>query len=104
MKYSLLLLSSLLLMTSAAHAQTLLQQYPTFNGPVLAVVKSGNTVYVGGEFTSIGGQMRPKLAAVNPATGDHFGVARTPAEFLEGLESGRHECNCKLFSFLLTIN
>ncbi len=39
-------------------------------GPVRALVKDGSTLYVGGEFTSIGGQSRNSIAALDISTGN----------------------------------
>jgi hypothetical protein len=43
--------------------------HPNPNGVVWAVRRVGNSVYVGGEFTTIGGVTRPALAKLNAATG-----------------------------------
>lgn len=44
---------------------------PTFNGQVLTVVASpdGKRIYVGGEFTTVNGQARNRIAAFDTATG-----------------------------------
>ena len=42
---------------------------PSPNSPVQALALAGSTLYVGGGFTSIGGQSRPYLAGVDKATG-----------------------------------
>ena len=42
---------------------------PETNGRVWAIVQSGNTVYVGGEFTQIGGVARKHIAAFDATTG-----------------------------------
>ena len=42
---------------------------PNPNGVVWAIRRVGNSVYVGGEFTTIGGVTRPALAKLNAATG-----------------------------------
>jgi hypothetical protein len=38
-------------------------------GRVNAIVRKGNRIYIGGDFTSVGGQSRSYLAAINRATG-----------------------------------
>ena len=44
---------------------------PTTNGDVLAIVPSpdGSRLYIGGSFTNVNGQIRNRIAAINPATG-----------------------------------
>ncbi|MBN2353874.1 MAG: PQQ-binding-like beta-propeller repeat protein [Spirochaetales bacterium] len=42
---------------------------PNANHAVRAIVVSGSTLYVGGDFSSTGGQARNRLAALNAATG-----------------------------------
>lgn len=42
---------------------------PDADGAIYAVAVSGNTVYVGGEFTTIGGQTRNRIAAIDATTG-----------------------------------
>lgn len=44
-------------------------RWGTFNGTVYALAVSGTTVYAGGFFTSIGGQPRNYIAALDAATG-----------------------------------
>ncbi|MBI3072865.1 MAG: hypothetical protein HYY84_12180 [Deltaproteobacteria bacterium] len=48
---------------------TLLPWNPNVNGVVNTVAVSGSTVYVGGAFTTIGGQHVPYLAPINVTTG-----------------------------------
>jgi hypothetical protein len=43
---------------------------PSPLGPVNALVKDGSTLYVGGEFTEIGGQLRNSIAALDINTGN----------------------------------
>jgi hypothetical protein len=43
---------------------------PNANGGVTALAVSGTTVYVGGAFTTIGGQTRSRIAALDAATGN----------------------------------
>jgi trimeric autotransporter adhesin len=43
--------------------------FPLFGKPVQAISVAGGVVYVGGSFSSIGGQPRANLAAIDPATG-----------------------------------
>jgi Ig-like domain-containing protein/beta-propeller uncharacterized protein DUF5122 len=47
----------------------LLPWNPNANGPVLALVALCDQIYVGGSFTSIGGQSRSNLATVDPLSG-----------------------------------
>jgi len=46
------------------------QWNPNANGSVHALAVSGSTVYVGGEFTNIGGQTRNNIAALDASTGN----------------------------------
>ena len=48
---------------------------PTTNGDVLSIVPSpdGSRVYVGGSFTQVNGQIRNRIAALNPTTGALIG-------------------------------
>ncbi len=55
---------------------------PTTNGQVLCVLQAGSLVYVGGNFSTIGGQARNCLAAFNSTTGV------VDATFLPGLNVG----------------
>jgi hypothetical protein len=43
---------------------------PGTNGPIFALVLIGQTLYVGGDFTILGGQSRGRFAAVDASTGD----------------------------------
>ena len=51
---------------------------PAPNGGVRALQISGSTVYVGGDFTTIGGQSNPYLAAINANTGTASGWNPSP--------------------------
>ena len=51
--------------TSAGTADPSFQPNPTGGPGIHALVVSGGTIYVGGEFTSIGGQTRHNIAALN---------------------------------------
>jgi trimeric autotransporter adhesin len=51
------------------NAQTLLTQFPQTNGQVFTIVKSGNTVYIGGFFTMVGTETRNNVAAIDATTG-----------------------------------
>ena len=44
---------------------------PTTNGDVLSIVPSpdGSRIYIGGSFTTVNGQIRNRIAALNPTTG-----------------------------------
>ena len=48
---------------------TLMPWNPNANGRVLALAVKGSTVYAGGDFTSIGGQARRRIAALDATTG-----------------------------------
>jgi len=55
---------------------------PEADGPVFAILQSGDHVYVGGEFTTIGGVSRNRLAAFHSRTGEidpdwHPNITRT---------------------------
>jgi hypothetical protein len=54
---------------------------PSFNGTVLAVAYSGSTVYVGGDFGTVGGQRRDSLARLDGRSG---AVAGTLKHSIEG--------------------
>lgn len=64
---------------------------PPVSGVVLALALSGRTLYVGGNFSSVGGRSRNRLAAVDAVTGEVVagfdpdvgfgGVALGPSEF-----------------------
>ncbi len=72
MKKQLLLLLCGLLAALNIHAQTsvgYLDSWPKPNGEVYAIARSGNTVYIGGEFTTVGGQSRSNIAAIDATTG-----------------------------------
>lgn len=51
---------------------------PAPNGMVRALKVSGSTVYVGGDFSTVGGQARPFLAALNAGTGAASGWNPAP--------------------------
>jgi hypothetical protein len=44
--------------------------FPLFTVPVDAISVAGGLVYVGGSFSSVGGQLRTDLAALDPTTGN----------------------------------
>jgi hypothetical protein len=46
---------------------------PEANGPVHAIVVSGGRVFVGGEFTTINGKPRNRLAVLDPESGQLVG-------------------------------
>jgi hypothetical protein len=46
---------------------------PIADGPVRSIVVSGGKVFVGGEFTTIGGQPRTMFAVIDPETGQLVG-------------------------------
>ena len=69
---SILFLIMTLMCTSVitvTQSQTLQSAFPDANGSVYAIASSGTTVFVGGNFTTIGGIARNGLAAVNGTTG-----------------------------------
>jgi len=47
------------------NAQTLDEQFPTVNGSVKTILIHGNTMYIGGTFTSVGGKLRKNIAAID---------------------------------------
>ena len=53
----------------AANGQLVAGFNPNANGTVSALAVAGNTVYAGGSFSSIGGQPRSGILALNTATG-----------------------------------
>jgi len=65
----LLLSLSFPLWLCAAYAQTLVTNTPTLSGQIQAVVKVGNTVYIGGNFTQANGVTHNHLARYNALTG-----------------------------------
>jgi hypothetical protein len=69
---------------------------PNVSGPVRALALRGNTLYLGGEFRSVGGQARDALAAVDVASGaalawspnaDWLGAHAVPRHGLAVLDS-----------------
>ena len=67
-------LASLLSATPAV-ATTALEPSVTFNGPVYALAQSGDTLYVGGNFSSVDGQPRSNIAAVDEQDGSLLATA-----------------------------
>ena len=67
--------TALALWSAPAMAQTVDANLWVPNGPVHAVVRQGNTIYIGGHFTSVGpanggaGVARKNIAALDATTG-----------------------------------
>src|SRR3954451_24025013 len=53
----------------SAHSQTILPNDISTNGQVLNMLRVGDTLYVAGAFTKIGGKDRTGLASINLLTG-----------------------------------
>ncbi len=49
----------------SSNAQVLDQQFPTVNGDVNTICIHGNTMYIGGDFTVVGGKSRKNIAAID---------------------------------------
>lgn len=68
-----LLLAGLLLVSVVSPVWALPSESPDStadtNGSVYAIVAVGNTIYIGGEFSSVGGQSRSNVAAIDATTG-----------------------------------
>ena len=60
---------TILLLFHSAHAQTVLPNNISTNGPVVSLVRVGDTMYVAGSFTKIGEKDRTHLASINLLTG-----------------------------------
>lgn len=58
---------------------------PAVDGEVLALALAGNTLYVGGSFTRVGGVERSHLAAVDAVTGAVDGWSPTPDQKVQAL-------------------
>lgn len=57
------------IMAFGATTGTLTSFAPNFNGPVWAIRASGDSLYVGGEFSTVNGTARRALAKINATTG-----------------------------------
>lgn len=57
------------LMSFGATTGLLTSLAPNINGPVWAIRSSGNSIYIGGEFSSVNGSSRRALAKINATTG-----------------------------------
>src|SRR4051812_23869904 len=53
---------------SFIQSQTIRPEFPSVNGPVQTIAKSGNTIYIGGKFTAVG-PYAPYFTTINPVTG-----------------------------------
>ncbi len=67
------------------YSQTVLPGMPEVDDKVNAIVRSGNTVFVGGEFTTMGGLPRNKLAAFDAITGAVLAWAPNPDDNVNAL-------------------
>ncbi len=61
--------AALTLLNIVSFAQTLDTRFPVTNGQVNACVVSGNTIYIGGNFTLVGSSTRNNIAAIDASTG-----------------------------------
>jgi hypothetical protein len=59
---------SALFQQTKLYSQTLDEQFPAVNGTVNTICISGNTIYVGGIFTEVGGLPRTNIAAIDIPT------------------------------------
>jgi hypothetical protein len=62
-------LSLILLFSITAQSQVQQANMPIVKGIINSIVRYENTVFLGGEFDSVGGQYKPKLAAFDAITG-----------------------------------
>lgn len=69
----------LILLVSAmyGHAQTQMLNMPVTNGDVWSIAGYGNTIFIGGSFTTVNGQARDKLAAFDATTGTLTSLSAT---------------------------
>lgn len=68
MKKILLLLTVLLMNVTFIEAQTMIPGFPTVTGAVYSMTESGGILYIGGYFSSVGGEPRQNLAAIDMTT------------------------------------
>jgi len=63
---------------------------PPVNGQVGSIIQSGDTVYIGGNFTTVGGLPRKNLAAFNTTTGQVLSWAPNPNNIADviGISAG----------------
>jgi len=62
----------------ASTGQVVDTRIPSVNGQVSSIFQSGDTVYIGGSFTTVGGLPRNYLAAFNATTGEVLSWAPNP--------------------------
>ena len=72
----------------ASTAQRVDTRMPSVNGHVNAIQRSGDTIYIGGSFTVVGGLPRKNLAAINAFTGQLFNWAPNPDSTVTDISVG----------------
>src|ERR1700761_4721161 len=86
-----LLLAILFFLTLNSFAQTIDNRIPSVNGQVSSIQRSGDTVYIGGSFATVGSLPRTNLAAFSASTGQILNWAPNPNNFAEvvGISNGK---------------